>query len=177
MNSGWDMSSVLKYLVVGLVALVIMVALLPTILGEIGKLQGTVAGYCQVTVLGTLTGSPPVGTMWQLGQPWFDGRYPTSVLPTGADTGGTCEKLVIGTPFPVPTNASTFYYIPTATSENGFLGIMLTVITLMPVLLVLGLVVWALRKFGVLGGGGGGGGPTAGGAGGGGRGKGGGDAN
>ena len=165
-DGGWNVSSTIKILVAGLMALVIMVAFLPTILGEIGKFGGVVAGSCKVTMQGTLANSPPIGATWELGMPWFDGRYPTSVLPTGATTGGTCERGTIGTPFPVPTGASTFYYIPTATSESSYTGIMTTIISLMPVILILGLVVWALFKFGVLGGAGAGySGPGSGGGG------------
>ncbi len=163
----WDMSSVLKYLIVGLVSLVIMVAMLPTILDQIAKLQGAVAGNCQVTIAGTIANSPPVGTTWELGNTWFDGRFPIGTLPTSAATGGKCEKGTVGTAFPVPVGGATIYYIPTATSETPYTTIMTTIITLMPVILVLGLIVWALTKFGVLGrmGGGSGGGAIGGGRG------------
>lgn len=147
----FSVQQTVQLLIIGLVALVIMVAILPSVLTQISNLSGVISGTCKVTAKTASTaGWPPIGTTWQVGQPWFDGRY-FEGLPTDAATGGECEATNIGTAIPSPAGI-TYFYIPTATSNSEFAPIMRIIINLMPVLLVLGLVIFALAKFGVLGG-------------------------
>lgn len=146
-----SVQDIILYLVVGLIALVAIVAFAPTIFDEWGKLGGTVSGVCRVTSVPAASpaGSPPVGTEWQVGQYWFDGRYTTG-LPTGANTGGKCEVGTVGAVIPVPTDYPVYYYIPTSVSQSPYATLMTTIIRFGPVLVIVGLFFWALKKMGIL---------------------------
>ena len=150
MMKSFTVQQTVQLLIIGLIAIVIIVAILPSILTQISKLSGVISGTCEViSKTDTTDGWPPVGAEWQVGQPWFDGRWFLG-LPNDAVTGGKCEATNIGTPIPSPSGI-VYYYIPTSTSNSPYATIITTLIQLMPVMLVLGLIIFALAKFGVLG--------------------------
>lgn len=130
--------------IAGIIGVSILVALMPYIMTAMAELEGTIVGYCQfpgghyrVTLGDDIRSS---------------GLYGTDI---DTEAEAECTKSTsesIGAGFVLPTGGvtatGTYTYVPTATSNNNFVGLISTIVNLWPVLLIVLLLFAIFKLFG-----------------------------
>ena len=153
-----------------LIGIVFAVAVTPFLIAEFGNLEESISGSCVAVHDGDPASSivdphPTNGASWALGQSWqVGGPFSATSIPADTDPQTCVDSIAVAGIMArgASTDTITYYYVPTAASDNAFARIILLLIDFMPLFLIVGImssvaaVVW--MKFGRGGGAGGGGG-------------------
>lgn len=133
--------------IAGIIGVSILVALMPYIMTAMAELEGTIVGYCQfsggayrVTLGDDIRSSGIYGTSIQTE------AAAECTKSTNYSIGANTFVLPSNGVSPAPTGAYT--YVPTATSNNNFVGLISTIVNLWPVLLIVLLLFAIFKLFG-----------------------------
>ena len=130
-----------------LISVVFAVAIVPFLISEFGNLEETISGACVAVHDGDPASSitdphPTNGQTWAVGQSWqVGGPFSATSIPadTSPQTCSTSIPIAGVVARGASTDTITYYYVPTAASDNAFRTIILLLIDFMPLFLIIGI--------------------------------------